>query len=113
MLDFHASVVPLVLFLGGVISMKILDAGFSLFCCFIGSVSGKKAWRSGLCILVLHVCLFLDRRLVMCSVYFWRKGSEMRDVHFGAGPKVRVGWICWKGFGMGMLLKAWTAAPVN
>ena len=93
--------------------MKILDAGFSLFCCFIGSVSGKKAWRSGLCILVLHVCLFLDRRLVMCSVYFWRKGSEMRDVHFGAGPKVRVGWICWKGFGMGMLLKAWTAAPVN
>ena len=70
MLDFHASVVPLVLFLGGVISMKILDAGFSFFCCFIGSVSGKK-------------------------------GLEIRAVHFGAGPKVRVGW---KGFGMGMLL---------
>jgi len=50
--------------------MKILDAGFSFFCCFIGSVSGKK-------------------------------GLEIRAVHFGAGPKVRVGW---KGFGMGMLL---------
>src|ERR1700694_5495587 len=91
-----------------------------LFCCFIGSVSGRSHihedigcgvftlllfhwfcfWEKGLeirlCILVLHVCLFLDRRLVMCSVYFWRKGSEMRDVHFGTGPKVRIGWICWK-----------------
>jgi hypothetical protein len=33
-------------------------------------------------------------------VLFLGKGLEMRDVHFGTGPKV----YCWKGFGMGMLL---------
>src|SRR6202165_4700243 len=81
-------------FLGGVISMKILDAVLSCFCCSIGSVSGRSHIHEDIGCGVFILLLFHW----FC---FWEKGLEIRAVHFGAGPKVRVGW---KGFGMGMLL---------
>jgi hypothetical protein len=71
------SVVSLVLFLGGVISMKILDAGLSCFCCSIGSVSGRSHIHEDIGCGVFTLLLFHW----FC---FWEKGLEIRAVHFGA-----------------------------
>jgi hypothetical protein len=71
-------------FLGGVISMKILDAGLSCFCCFIGSVLGGVVsmgiLAAGFPCFCCSLVLFLGKRLGDPGCEFWWRYG-MLDLH--------------------------------